>query len=199
VLDALQLEQAESLTWTDTPLANVAPHVLLLLLEAASLKLQAYAPTYTALVHPPYEFAPSDLSSGPSPLVLTALLLEQPERRTITDISLAVVDSHVLLLLLRAASFKLQEYDPTYKTLIDPPYELTAKVCCMKELLLNMRPVELEAVQLEQAESLTWTDTPLADVAPHVLLLLLEAASLKLQAYDPIYNTLIEPPYEFAP
>ncbi len=30
-------------------------------------------------------------------------------------------------------------------------------------------------------------------------MLLLEAASLKLQAYEPIYKTLIEPPYEFAP
>jgi hypothetical protein len=199
VLEAVQLEHAESLTCTDTPLAVVAPHVLLLLLEAASLKLQAYAPTYKTLMHPPYELAPSDLSSGPSPLVLTALLLEQPEPRTITDILLADVDSHVLLLMLEAASFKLQAYEPTCKALIDPPYELAAKVCCIPESLLNMLPLVLEAVQLEQAESLTCTDTPLADVVPHVLLLLLEAASLKLQAYAPTYMTLIDPPYEFAP
>ncbi len=74
--------------------------------------------------------------------------------------------------------------------LIDPQYEFAPT---------DLPMLVLEAVQLEQAESLTWTDTPLADVAPHVLLLLLEAASFKLQAYEPIYKTLIEPPYEFAP
>ncbi len=37
VLKALQFEHAESLTCTETPLADVAPHMLLLLLEAAML------------------------------------------------------------------------------------------------------------------------------------------------------------------
>ena len=32
-----------------------------------------------------------------------------------------------------------------------------------------------------------------------LLLLLPKAALLKLQAYAPTYNTLIDPPYEFAP
>ncbi len=41
---------------------------------------------------------------------------------------------------------------------------------------------------------LTLTLTPLADVAPHVPLLGLLAAALKLQAFAPMYNTLIDPP-----
>jgi hypothetical protein len=36
VLNALQLEQAESLTCTDTPFADVASHLLLLLVEVSS-------------------------------------------------------------------------------------------------------------------------------------------------------------------
>jgi hypothetical protein len=39
VTDALQLKQSESLTFTDTSLAEVAPHELLLLLEAEGLEL----------------------------------------------------------------------------------------------------------------------------------------------------------------
>jgi hypothetical protein len=45
---------------------------------------------------------------------------------------------------------------------------------------------------LEQRASLTLTLTPLADVTPHTLLLL--AAKLKLQAFAPMYTTLIDPP-----
>jgi hypothetical protein len=60
VLIALQFEHGESLTWTATSVADVAPHALLLLLEAALLKLQEYDPTYKTLIDPPYEFAPSD-------------------------------------------------------------------------------------------------------------------------------------------
>jgi hypothetical protein len=59
VLEALQFEHAESLTRTDKPLADVAPHTLLLL-DAAMLKLQAYAPTYNTLIDPPYKFVPKD-------------------------------------------------------------------------------------------------------------------------------------------
>jgi hypothetical protein len=44
---------------------------------------------------------------------------------------------------------------------------------------------------LEQGASLTLTMTPLADVASHVLLL---TALLKLQAFAPMYTTLINPP-----
>ncbi len=46
----------ELLACTLTPLADVAPHMLLL--EASWLWLQEYAPTYSTLIDPPYEFAP---------------------------------------------------------------------------------------------------------------------------------------------
>jgi hypothetical protein len=87
-----------------------------LLLEAVLLKLQEYAPTYSALIAPPYEFAPRDVP----PELLTALQLEQPESLTCTDTSLTLVASHLLL---EAVLLKLQEYAPTYNTLIAPPYE----------------------------------------------------------------------------
>ena len=41
-----------------TPLTLVPSQALLLLLLTPMVKLQAYAPTYTALTDPPYEFAP---------------------------------------------------------------------------------------------------------------------------------------------
>jgi hypothetical protein len=47
---------------------------------------------------------------------------------------------------------------------------------------------------LEQGASLTLTLTPLADVAPHVLLLGLLSVKLKLKAFAPMYTTLIAPP-----
>jgi hypothetical protein len=185
VLEALQSEHAESLTCTDKLFADVAPHMLLLL-DEAMLKLQAYAPTYNTLIDPPYEFAPKD----PVPLVLKALQSEHAESLTCTDKPLADVAPHtLLLLLLKAAVLKLQAYAPTYNTLIDPPYEFAPK---------DPVPLVLKALQSEHAESLTCTDKPLADVAPHTLLLLLKAAGLRLQVYAPTYNTLIDPPYEFA-
>jgi hypothetical protein len=56
---ALQLTQGAWLTIALTPLTLVPSHALLLLLLLTALvKLQAYAPTYTALTDPPYEFAP---------------------------------------------------------------------------------------------------------------------------------------------
>ena len=99
MLKALQFEHPESLTCTETPLAVVAPHILRLLLEAAWLKLQAYAPMYKTLIDPPYEFAPKDERL----LVLKALQFEHPESLTCTETPLAVVASHILLLLLEAA------------------------------------------------------------------------------------------------
>ena len=60
MLKALQFVHPESLTRTETPLAVVASHKLRLLLEAAKLTLQAYAPMYKTLIDPPYEFAPKD-------------------------------------------------------------------------------------------------------------------------------------------
>ncbi len=185
-LKALQFEHPESLTCTETQLEAVAPHILRLLLEAAVLQLQAYAPMYKTLIDPPYEFAPFEKI----PLVLKALQLEHPESLTCTETPLAVVASHMLLLLLEAALLTLQAYAPMYKTLIDPPYEFAPN---------EAPPLELKALQLEHPESLTCTETPLAVVAPHMLRLLLEAARLQLQAYEPMYKTLIDPPYEFAP
>jgi 16S rRNA G966 N2-methylase RsmD len=73
--------------------------LLRLLLEAALLKLQAYAPTYKTFIDPPYEFAPKELVS----LVLKALQFEHPESLTRTETPLAVVASHILRLLLEAA------------------------------------------------------------------------------------------------
>jgi hypothetical protein len=86
------LVQPESLTTTDTPLTLVASHVLLL--KAASLKLQEYAPTKSALIAPPYEFAPKE---SPRDL-LKPLQLEQPESLTCTDTSLTLVASQALRL-----------------------------------------------------------------------------------------------------
>jgi hypothetical protein len=180
LLFALQFEQPESLTCTDTPLTLVASHVLLL--ESVSLKLQEYAPTKSALIAPPYEFAPKESPRA----LLTALQLEQPESLTCTDTPLTLVASHVLLL--EAVLLKLQEYAPTCSTLIAPPYEFAPKES-PRELLT--------ALQLEQPESPTCTDTPLTLEASHVLLL--ESVSLKLQEYAPTCSTLIAPPYEFAP
>ena len=82
----------------------------------------------------------------------------------------------MLRLLLKTAKLKLQAYEPMCKTLIDPPYEFAPK---------DIRLLVLKALQLEHPESLTCTETPLAVVASHMLRLLLEAASLKLQAYEP--------------
>ncbi len=186
MLKALQFEHAEPLTCTETPLADVVQHMLLLLLKAEVLKLQAYAPTYNTLIDPPYEFVPEDWI----PLVLKALQFEHAEPLTCAETPLADVASQVLLLLLEVAALKLQAYAPTYNTLIDPPYEFAPK---------ELVPLVLKALQSEHAEPLTCTETPLADVVPHMLLLLLEVAALKLQAYAPTYNTLIDPPYEFAP
>jgi hypothetical protein len=122
--------------------------------------------------------------------MLNALQFENAESLTCTDTPLAVVASQLLLLLLDAALLKLHEYAPTCNTLVDPPYEFTPK---------ERRPPMLEALQLRHAKSLTCTDTPLADVSPHLLLLLLNSRLLKLHEYAPTYNTLIDPPYEFAP
>jgi hypothetical protein len=113
----LQFEQAKLLTWTETPLADVVPHMLLLLLDASTLKLQAYAPTYNTLIDPPYEFAPKEFSA----LLLKTLQSEHAESLACTETSLADVDSHMLLLLLKVAPLRLQAYAPTYNTLMDPP------------------------------------------------------------------------------
>jgi hypothetical protein len=191
LLTALQLEQPELLTCTDTPLMLVASHVLLL--EFVPLLLQEYAPTCSTLIAPPYEFVPRESRSN----LLTALQLEQPESLTCTDTPLTLVASHLLLLL--AVMLKLQEYAPTYSALIAPPYEFAPR---------ESRSELLTALQLEQPESLTCTDTPLTLVASHLLLLVAvvvvivvatKPSKLLLQEYAPTYSALIAPPYEFAP
>ncbi len=186
MLNALQSEHAESLTCTETPIADVDSHMLLLLLEAAWLKLKAYAPTYNTLIDPPYEFARNDWP----PLMLNALQSEHAESLTCTETPLTDVPPHKFLLILETAWLKLKAYAPTYNTLIDPPYAFAPK---------DWTPLVLNALQSEHAESLTCTETPIADVDSHMLLLLLEAAWLILKAYAPTYNTLIDPPYAFAP
>ncbi len=122
--------------------------------------------------------------------MLKALQFEHPESLTCTETPLAVVASHMLRLLLEAGWLQLQAYTPTYKTLIDPPYEFAP---------MELVPLVLKALQFEHPESLTRTETSLAVVASHILLLMLETAALKLQAYPPTCKTLIDPPYEFAP
>jgi hypothetical protein len=138
-------------------------------------------------MEPPYEFAPKEL---PPLAELVALQLEHDEPLTCTEISLAEVAPHMLLLLDRA-TLTLHEYAPTCNTLMEPPYEFAPK-----ELPTL---VELSALQLEHDELLTWTETMLTEVAPHMLLLLLETAELKLQEYAPTCIRLMKPPYEFAP
>jgi hypothetical protein len=193
------LEQLESLTCTDTPLTLVASH--LLLLKSKPLLLQEYAPTYSTLIAPPYEFAPRASAKMDFGSKLTCVIAVQSTDvtcRTRTSTPITSVAPHVLLLLfatlllqllkLEASLLILQEYAPTYSTLIAPPYEFAP----------NKNPMELlTALQLEQLESLTCTDTPLTLVASH--LLLLKSEPLPLQEYAPTYSTLIAPPYEFAP
>ncbi len=91
-----------------TPLTLDTSQVLLLLLKAESLQLQAYAPTYKILIEPPYKFVPKDLS----PLVVKALQFKHDESLTCTDTPLADVAPQLLLLLLEAATLKLQVYAP---------------------------------------------------------------------------------------
>jgi hypothetical protein len=90
---------------------------------------------------------------------------------------------------MEANVLKLQEYAPTCIKLKDPPYEFTP----WDENAL----VVLKALQLEHAEPLTCTQTALAAVNPHVLLLV--GPLLKLQEYAPTCIKLMDPPYEFAP
>ncbi len=180
MLKALQYEYAESLTCTETPLANVARHMLLLLLlEAAALTLQAYAPTYKTLIDPPYEFAPKDVP----PVLLKALQSEHAESLTCTETPLADVAPHMLLLLLllEADSLRLQAYAPTYNTLIDPPYEFAPRELPSLAVVKAL----VEALELTEEALCTRTTTPLTSVAPQVLLLLLPLKVLRLQAYAP--------------
>jgi hypothetical protein len=95
VLLALQLEHAESVTVTDTSCTLVVPQALLLLLEVAPLKLQAYAPTCKTFIDPPYEFAPNDVADL---TVVDALMSLEVELKIRTVIPLTLVVPHTLLL-----------------------------------------------------------------------------------------------------
>ena len=107
MLKALQFQHAESLTCTDKPLADVASHLLLLLLEAARLELQAYAPTYNTLIDPPYEFAPKKSL----PTDVEALEFSEQVLCARTSTPLTFVAPQVLLLL-PPATLRLQVYPP---------------------------------------------------------------------------------------
>ena len=98
-----------SLIPTLTPLADVAPHVLLLGLSAPALKLQAYAPMYNTLIDPPYEFAARDT---PPIVVVEALEWTEEAFSTRTTTPLTSVAPQVLLLL-PLESLRLQAYAPT--------------------------------------------------------------------------------------
>jgi hypothetical protein len=82
----------------------------------------------------------------------------------------------VLLLLLEAASLKLQAYDPIYNTLIEPPYEFAPSE--------YLPLLDVEALVLKDGASFTRTMTPLTFVNPDLLLLFLE--SVRLQEYAPM-------------
>jgi hypothetical protein len=149
-------------------------------------KLQAVPPMYTTLIDPPYELAPNKVS----PLVVTALQLKHAASRMLTLKPLAIVAPQMLLVLLPAVLLKLHAYPPMYTTLIDPPYEFARP---------EKRMLVVIALQLKHDASRMITLKPLANVAPHLLLVLLLSRVLKLHAYPPICATLIDPPYEFAP
>ena len=78
------------------------------MLLAPMVELKAYAPTYTALTDPPYEFAPEACP----PLVVKALQSEQGTSLTFSINPFKVVPSHALLLLLLASALQLQAYAP---------------------------------------------------------------------------------------
>jgi hypothetical protein len=100
---ALQFEHPELLTCTLTPLADVAAHVLLLV-KPLMLKLQEYAPTYSTLIDPPYEFAPLEKS----PLVLVKAS-ESTEVAFWTETCIPAAYVYPQVLLLETRLLKLQE------------------------------------------------------------------------------------------
>ncbi len=107
-MTAPQLTQGAWPTIALTPLTLVPSHALLLLLLASLVKLQAYAPTYTALTDPPYEFAPLE----PPLLVVKALQLEQGTSLTLSISPFTFVRLQALLLMLLAALLQLPAFAP---------------------------------------------------------------------------------------
>jgi hypothetical protein len=105
LLIALQLLQLKESMFTDIARAIVASHSLLLWLESETPKLQAYAPTCNALIHPPYEFAPFDLDLN---VVLSTEHNVHVDLLMLTDTSFAIVTPHLLVVVLVSASARLQ-------------------------------------------------------------------------------------------
>ena len=163
--------------------AAVAPHVLLL--EAALLKLQEYAPTCIKLMDPPYALAPLEYF----PLVmLKALQLEHVELLACTETSLTAVAPHVLLLV--AGWPQLQEYAPRCIKLMDPPYEFAPA---------DESPVlSVDALTLIEEAFRKRMRILVTVVEPHVLMLFAPLKSLRLHAYEPTWKEH-DPPYTLAP
>ncbi len=106
VVKAMQLEHGVSLTRTLKPLAVVAAQVLLLLL-ADELSLHAYAPTCRALSDPPNDLSdpPNHLAPRESlELIVEAMQLEHGVLLTTTFRPVAIVASHLLILLAKLAA-----------------------------------------------------------------------------------------------
>ena len=100
-VEAMQLEHGVSLTRTLKPLDVVAAHVLLLL--ALALRLHAYAPMCRALSDPPYELIPKELLE----LAVLVTQLEHDASLTTTFRPVAIVASHLLMLLVKLAADSL--------------------------------------------------------------------------------------------
>jgi hypothetical protein len=177
-LTALEFQNDERMIDTLSAFVSMKPHKEVLEASAPPTDwLQECAPTCTTLIDPPKELTPLE-----KPLLLvTALQLKQGASLMTTLKPLLIDVPHLLLLM--PEPLQLQEYAPTYKTLIDPPIELEPK----NHMLLVF------AMQLMHDELLTLILKLLALDNPHVLLLLL-ADLLKLQAYAPTYTKLIDPP-----
>ena len=114
--------QLALLTETRTSLTSVAAQVLPLL-PLVRLRLHEYAPMCRALIEPPYEIVPKE---APLLTTVSALQLTHGASLTMTLTLLTVVAAHVPALLADVSrpSFRLHAYAPTYKALMDPPYEL---------------------------------------------------------------------------
>jgi hypothetical protein len=74
-----------------------------------------------ARIDPPQEFPPKILAAP----LFEAMQLEQGAFVMITFRAIAIVNAHELVVKVLEPVFPLHAYAPTYRALIDPPYELT--------------------------------------------------------------------------
>jgi hypothetical protein len=111
----------------------------------ALLKLQVYAPMYTALIDPPYEFPPPKVVA--LQLMLFTLLMD-----TLTPLAVVTADS---LLLVFVPEVQAYPYPPRY-TENDPPYTC-AKTCIRRQRMHNGDMIEgamiVKALTLEPIEA----------------------------------------------